>query len=186
MKLLLVHIESLSRVVDDLQTLSLSKNGALHLSKETINASYEVGLLLDAMEPAIIARGLKLERALDPTPMVGDPGRIRQAMSALIDNAHHYGALGGVIRVQVQAGKDNITLRALDRGPGLPNEFLVRSFDRFWRADPSRNKDSGGSGLGLSVVKAITIAHGGQACLSNRSSGGLWVELTLPKANATS
>jgi two-component system, OmpR family, sensor histidine kinase AdeS len=185
MKLLLVHIESLSRVVDDLQTLSLSKNGALNLSMEDIDASYEIGLLLDAMEPAIQAKNMKLERALDPAPMKGDPGRIRQAVSALIDNARHYGAGGGVIRIQVQSTPSTVIVRVLDRGPGLPDKHHARSFDRFWRADPSRNKNSGGSGLGLSVVKAIAVAHGGEARISNRPSGGLCVEVTFLRRHVT-
>jgi two-component system, OmpR family, sensor histidine kinase AdeS len=181
LKLLLVHIESLSRVVDDLQTLSLSKNGALNLSKETIDVGHEIGALLDAMEPAIGAAGLTLERVLDVAPISGDPARIRQAVAALIDNARHYARDGGVIRVQVQAVQSGVVVRLLDQGPGIPEENLSRSVERFWRGEPSRNKNSGGSGLGLSVVKAIATAHGGDVRLTNRPSGGLCVELTLPR-----
>jgi two-component system, OmpR family, sensor histidine kinase AdeS len=181
LELLLVHIESLSRVVDDLQTLSLSKNGALNVSKETIDVGHEIGALLDAMEPAIGAAGLTLERVLDVAPISGDPARIRQAVAALIDNARHYARDGGVIRVQVQAVQAGVAIRVLDRGPGIPEENLSRSVERFWRGEPSRNKNSGGSGLGLSVVKAIATAHGGDVRLSNRPSGGLCAELTLPR-----
>lgn len=180
MKLLLVHIESLSRVVDDLQTMSLSNTGALTMSMTAMDAGHEIGTLLDAMEPAIKLAGLVLERALDATPMRGDPARIRQAVAALIDNARHYAFSGGVIRVQAQATRDGVIVRVLDRGPGLSEDHLVPAFDRFWRGEPSRNKNSGGSGLGLSVVKAITEAHGGTAFVSNRPSGGLCVELSFP------
>jgi two-component system, OmpR family, sensor histidine kinase AdeS len=185
MALLLVHIESLSRVVDDLQTLTLSKTGGLTMSMETIDASQEIATLLDAMEPAVKAVGMTIQRELATTPILADPVRLRQAVAALIDNARNYAAAGCVITVQTQAVRAGVIVRVLDRGPGLPEAHLVRSFDRFWRGEPSRGKHSGGSGLGLSVVKAIAAAHGGEARLNNRPSGGLSVEITLPKAKAT-
>lgn len=180
--LLMVHIESLSCIVDDLQTLSLANNGALKLSSVTFDGRQEVAAILDAMEPAIQAAGCKLERALDPVTMKGDPARLGQAVTALIDNALHYAKSGGVIKVQTQATQQAIFLRVLDRGPGIPESDLSRGFERFWRGEPSRGKHSGGSGLGLAVVEAIVVAHGGEARLSNRPSGGLCVELTFPKA----
>jgi two-component system, OmpR family, sensor histidine kinase AdeS len=185
MKLLLVHIESLSRVVDDLQILSLANVGGLRLSFETFDAAREVGAVLDSMEPALKAAGLTVERALDVTWTHGDAARLRQAVTALIDNARHYAASGGVIKVQTQATKSGVIIRVLDRGPGIAQDDLARGFERFWRAEPSRGKHSGGSGLGLSVVKAIVSAHGGTARLTNRPSGGLCVELTLPRDHAT-
>jgi two-component system, OmpR family, sensor histidine kinase AdeS len=182
MKLLLVHIESLSRVVDDLQTLSLAKNGALSMSVQVMDGAREVGTLLDALEPALNAAGITLTRDLQPAPMTGDPIRIRQAVSALIDNARNYGATGGVVKVETLTRKRDIIIRVTDRGPGLTHEQIERSFDRFWRGEPSRGKTSGGSGLGLSVVKAIAIAHGGRAVLTNQDGGGLSAEIIVPKA----
>lgn len=178
--LLMVHIESLTRVVDDLQTLSLAKNGALSIAMEPMDAAHELGRLLDAMEPAIQVAGMNFERDLQIAAMPGDPVRLRQAVAALIDNARRYAADGKTITVQTRAVKDGIVIRVLDRGPGLSEAHLARSFDRFWRGEPSRGKASGGSGLGLSVVKAITAAHGGEARITNRPSGGLSVEVSLP------
>jgi two-component system, OmpR family, sensor histidine kinase AdeS len=179
---LMVHIESLSRVVDDLQTLSLDKNGALKVTMEPMDAAAEIGLLLDAMEPAIKAAGMNIERNLQTAVTLGDPVRLRQVVSALIDNARHYAVSGKVITVQTQTVRDGIVIRVLDRGPGLTVEHMERAFDRFWRAEPSRGKAGGGSGLGLSVVKAIIAAHGGEARITNRPSGGLSVEMTLPNS----
>jgi two-component system, OmpR family, sensor histidine kinase AdeS len=184
MALLLVHIESLSRVVDDLQILTLAKTDGLTMAMESIDASQEIATLLDAMELAVKGVGMTLQRELSPAPILADPVRLRQAVAALIDNARNYAAAGGVITVQTQAVRAGVIVRVLDRGPGLPEAHLVRSFDRFWRGEPSRGKHSGGSGLGLSVVKAIAAAHGGEARLSNHPSGGLSVEITLPKAKS--
>lgn len=180
MKLLLIHIESLSRVVDDLQILSLANSDGLRLSMETIDAGQEVGAVLDSMEPALKAAGLSVERVLDSAMMKGDPARLRQAIAALVDNARHYAASGGVVKVQTQSSQNGSVIRILDRGPGIAETDLARGFERFWRGEPSRGKHSGGSGLGLSVVKAIALAHGGQVRLTNRPSGGLCVELTFP------
>jgi two-component system, OmpR family, sensor histidine kinase AdeS len=179
---LMVHIESLSRVVDDLQTLSLDKNGALNVAMEPMDAAAEIARLLDAMEPAIKAAGMTIERNLQTAVTLGDPVRLRQVVSALIDNARHYAVSGKVITVQTQTVREGIVIRVLDRGPGLIDEHVERAFDRFWRAEPSRGKAGGGSGLGLSVVKAIIAAHGGEARITNRPSGGLSVEMTLPNS----
>jgi two-component system, OmpR family, sensor histidine kinase AdeS len=179
---LMVHIESLSRVVDDLQTLSLAKNGALTISVEKIDAAEEIDRLLDAMEPAISANGMRFDRGLEAAPVMADPVRLRQAVSALIDNACRYALGGEVIRVQTRAVPGGIKIHVLDRGCGMTETQLTRSFDRFWRGEPSRGKTSGGSGLGLSVVKAIVTSHGGEVRITNRPSGGLSVELSLPNA----
>jgi two-component system, OmpR family, sensor histidine kinase AdeS len=179
--LLLVHIESLSRIVDDLQALTLADSGELNMSMRTIDVGQEIATLLDAMVPAIKIAGMTLERALEPAIIIADPARLRQAVAALIENARKYASEGGVIIVQTQAFRAGIVVRVLDRGAGLPEQHLVRSFDRFWRGEPSRARHSGGSGLGLSVVKAIAAAHGGQARITNRPGGGLSVKITLPK-----
>jgi two-component system, OmpR family, sensor histidine kinase AdeS len=181
MALLMVHIESLTRVVDDLQTLTLAKSGGLRISTQMVDAGEEIGTLLDAMEPVIGAAGMIIERHLMPARISVDPLRLRQAAAALIDNARNYAVAGGVIVVQTQSVRDGIVVRILDRGPGIAEADLERSFDRFWRGEPSRGKHSGGSGLGLSVVRAIVTAHGGEVRLSNRPSGGLSVEITLPQ-----
>jgi two-component system, OmpR family, sensor histidine kinase AdeS len=179
--LLLVHIESLSRVVDDLQTLSLANNGALSMTREAMDASLEVGTLLDALEPSLASSGLTLRRTLHEAPMSGDPVRVRQAVSALIDNAKNYAAVGKIIEIETGSTLTGVFVRVLDYGPGMTCEQIARGFERFWRAEPSRGKASGGSGLGLSVVKAIALAHSGQAHLRNREGGGLCAELLFPK-----
>lgn len=180
LSLLMVHIESLTRVVDDLQTLSLAKNAALRVTMEPMDAAHEIGRLLSAMEPAIKAAGMRFDADLGVAAIRGDPVRLRQAVAALIDNACRYAASGQMINVQTQAARDGVIIRVLDRGPGLSEAHMTRAFDRFWRGEPSRGKASGGSGLGLSVVKAIALAHGGEVRLANRPSGGLSVEIVLP------
>jgi two-component system, OmpR family, sensor histidine kinase AdeS len=134
------------------------------------------------MEPALSSAGMTIERSLETAVTLGDPVRLRQAVSALIDNARHYAGAGGVITLQTRTTREGIVIRVLDRGPGLIDEHVERAFDRFWRAEPSRGKAGGGSGLGLSVVKAIISAHGGEVRITNRPSGGLSVEMTLPNS----
>jgi signal transduction histidine kinase len=103
------------------------------------------------------------------------PNLIRRAIRNLVDNAIKY---AGSARLEVRG---DVTISVLDRGPGLPPDELGRVTGAFYRAEPSRNRETGGAGLGLSIAKAIVDAHGGTLTLANREGGGLAATIALPK-----
>ena len=105
-----------------------------------------------------------------------DPRRIAQALDNLVDNALRHGA--GTIHVSARAQDGRVELHVRDAGPGFPADFIADAFDRFARADPARAR--GGSGLGLSIVRVIARAHGGEARAANQPSGGADVSIELP------
>jgi two-component system sensor histidine kinase AdeS len=180
---LITQVDGLTRLVEDLRTVSLASTGRLDLRRGPVDLAVDLDLLLDGMEPALEAAGLSLERDLRPAPLMGDGQRLRQATLALLENARRHA--GGSVRVETRlvaggGGRPVAILRVLDRGPGIAADPPDRVFERFWRADPSRSRDSGGSGLGLAVVRAIAEAHGGTAAAANRPDGGAVVELRLP------
>lgn len=111
-------------------------------------------------------------------PCQGKPIALRRAFANLIDNAVKY---GGSAEVSVQAERDSVTVRIEDRGPGIANDDQERVFEAFYRLDRSRSRETGGTGLGLTVAQNIIRAHGGTISLSNRDGGGLCVEATLPR-----
>ncbi len=112
-----------------------------------------------------------------------DPDRLRQAVDNLLDNACRYAPAGSVVEVNATANLTGmIRIEVTDRGPGFPVDFLPDAFERFHRADAARGRDGGGAGLGLSIVAAITEAHGGTAAVGNRLDGGATVTLDLPAA----
>jgi signal transduction histidine kinase len=112
------------------------------------------------------------------TPCHGRPIALRRAFTNLIDNAVKY---GGSAEVSVQAERDSVTVRIEDRGPGIASEDQEKVFEPFYRLDRSRSRETGGTGLGLTVAQNIIRAHGGTIALSNRADGGLRVEATLPR-----
>ena len=105
------------------------------------------------------------------------PAALRRALTNLIDNAIKYGHQA---RVTLENDQDGILIRIDDNGPGIPEEFLDDAFKPFQRLDASRNRETGGTGLGLTLARTIIRAHGGDIALSNRDEGGLSVEVKLP------
>ena len=112
-----------------------------------------------------------------PHPIEVQPNLMRRAIRNLVDNAVKY---GGSADVEVRASGGSVTIAVLDRGLGLAPEELDRVSGAFYRAEPSRNRETGGAGLGLSIAGAIVDAHGGTLTLANREGGGLAARIALP------
>jgi two-component system sensor histidine kinase AdeS len=99
-----------------------------------------------------------------------------------LENACRYAASGGRLRCETEQLADgNVVIRVLDRGPGFPEDMQAVAINPFWRGDPSRSRATGGTGLGLSVARAIAFAHGGDLKLANRTGGGAIVEIHLQR-----
>lgn len=114
-----------------------------------------------------------------PLPVRADPSAVRRAVANLIANAVKY---AGSARVSTAAVDGRAVLRVEDDGPGLPVDQLQAVFEPFHRAEPSRSRETGGAGLGLTVARQAARAHGGDVILTNLPEGGLRAELTLPMA----
>ena len=106
------------------------------------------------MRPLAERKRIELTEELQPAWIRGDTGRLRQALTALLDNAIRYTQAGGHIRVRLIQEKQRVLLTVVDDGPGIPDAHKAKVFDRFYRVDPARAQD-GGSGLGLSVARQI-------------------------------
>jgi two-component system, OmpR family, sensor kinase len=130
-------------------------------------------------------------RAVDPTRPVtaavaegvrveGDEGRLRQVVANLVGNALVHTPQGTPIEVRVSRDGSDGVLEVQDHGPGMPAPVAARAFERFFRADPARSRHGGGSGLGLSIVKAITEAHHGTVAIETGNGTGTTVRLTIP------
>lgn len=117
----------------------------------------------------------------DPTlPVEGDPAALRRAVANLIDNGLKF---GGAARVQAVRSGDSAVLTVADDGPGLPEAELDTVFEPFQRGERSRNRQTGGAGLGLAVARQAARAAGGDVTLTNRAAGGLEARLSLPLAS---
>lgn len=176
---LLAHVDDLARIVEDLRTLALSNAGRLELKLDNVDLAEEVDAATASVEEDLAGAGIRVKRDLGRAVAVADRARIRQVLFAVLDNVRRYAPKSTIV-IQTRRTKDRVFIRCSDNGPGLPPGAESRAFERFWRADESRARASGGSGLGLAVVQAIARAHGGDASVTNGSGKGTLIEVWLP------
>ncbi|MET9063556.1 sensor histidine kinase [Streptosporangium sandarakinum] len=178
---LVEEILLLQHIVDDLQELALADAGKLRLHVEPLH----LGDLLDQVTTAHRGRaeaaGLTLTTVVtDDPPLTADPVRLRQAIGNLVTNSLRYTPRGGHITLGARQDGDQVVIEVTDTGVGIPAEHLPHVFDRFWRAEKSRNRQTGGSGLGLAIVRNLAEAHGGTATVASVPGVRTTFTLRLP------
>jgi signal transduction histidine kinase len=168
----------LSQLVADLLALARADAG-IALQRRRVELDR---VLLEAVGDARhLARGQRLEiDALEPVVVSGDPDRLRQLLLALLDNAVKYTPAGGRIGVALARDSTNARLTVSDDGVGIPATDLPHVFDRFYRADPARSRDPGGTGLGLPIARWIVEQHGGDITVTSEPGEGTQVRIQLP------
>lgn len=175
----------LKRLITDLRDLSLAQAGQLQLNRQAIDISRVVRETLEAFAPLADERtiALRLEAPERLTPVQADGDRMRQVVQNLVENAIRHTPPGGEIRVLLQDGNgEGVHLRVSDTGSGISAEDLPHIFEHFYRADRSRARSSGGTGMGLAIVKSLVEAHGGRVSVESASGAGSTFVVTLPKA----
>nr|WP_249335723.1 ATP-binding protein [Stenotrophomonas maltophilia] len=186
-QLLLVHrqLEQINRIVGDLHLLSMARAGALSLEEERFALADLVLERIQWVELELQAAGVACHLDLESGIEVqADRLRMGQVVTIVVDNLLRYASGGGVMDVSLRQEGTRVTLIVGDRGPGVDEADLPRVQDRFWRADRSRARHSGGSGLGLSIAGAICAAHGGVLTVRNRTGGGLEVVVSINRDRA--
>jgi two-component system, OmpR family, sensor histidine kinase BaeS len=178
---LLEEATLLQHIVDDLQTLAQADAGRLVVQAGTTDLAGTVDLAIQAMTAYAASRGVRIERTGSAATAPHDRMRLRQVVGNLLANAIHHAPADSVVTVDLAAG-DPVTMTVRDRGPGIAAEHLPHVFERFYRADPSRTRDTGGSGLGLAIVEQLVRAHGGTVTAYNAPDGGAVFQVVLPTA----
>ena len=176
----------LSRLVEDLQELSLFEAGQMTLERQPEDITDLVMHTTDAMSTAATARGIRIERRLDGgVPLVSiDYHRISQVLRNLLDNALAHTPQGGRVTVGLTHTAGEVTVSVSDTGDGIEPEDLPYVFDRFYRADKSRTRATGGSGLGLTISKGLVEAHGGRLQVESAPGEGSRFFFTIPVSDA--
>lgn len=182
---LLNQVDGLARLIEDLRAVSLAESGHLHLHVQQTNLDAEVESVADFCRPAHQTANQSLILDLDAKSAMCDPGRIRQALLALLDNARRHAVPGNVF-VQTRQQDGWCILRVEDEGPGIPQEFASQVFTAFrqMRNDSEMAPDAG-SGLGLAVVAAIARAHQGTVTCHSSTKGGACFDLRWPSEVST-
>jgi signal transduction histidine kinase len=162
----------LTRLVNDLRELALAESHELPLERQPTDLHALVVETVQALEPLAAEKGVRLLNRTDELPSVdADPIRLRQVLFNLLTNALRHTPTGGQVIVSGEGQADQVRLTVQDTGEGLTPEQLAAVFDRFYRGDKSRSRDSGGAGLGLAIVKAIVEAHGGRVTAESAGTG---------------
>jgi len=171
----------LTRLADDLLLLTRSDQGQLPLRLEPT----DVARLLSESAQRADGRARNAQVTCSVEVPAGltvrlDPDRIRQALDNLVDNALRFAPAGTEIVISAHTVGGHAAIEVTDKGPGFAPEFLPHAFERFRRPDASRSRSDGGAGLGLAIVEAIAVTHGGTATAWNDPHGGACVRLELP------
>lgn len=182
---LLLQTQSMSGVVDQLNTLSLAGTANFVSATTTTDLVLHVSDTLSLFQTSA-GTAIDCRMHLLPAPAKIDPPRFRQALLALLENARRYAGDFGPIEVSTgvdEAGRSFISVT--DHGPGLPSDVERSSFDMFWRREALDSHGMGGSGLGLTVVKAIAEGHNARFEVGNRNSIGAYAKITFQDVEET-
>ena len=175
------EVRRLGRLVDSLLKLSRLENRTTPLKTEVVDLGDLVSTIVATHEVFVSDSGLTLHYDSQPGALVkGDKDMIRQATANLISNAVRYTPEGGDIWVKVRKGEIMASISVEDTGIGLTPEEAKMVFSRFWRAEAGRNRESGGLGIGLSVVKEIVKRHGGWVQVEGKKGEGARFTIHLP------
>jgi two-component system, OmpR family, phosphate regulon sensor histidine kinase PhoR len=187
------HSERLSRLTEDLLTLSDLESGKLQLAHLPVDATQLIQRVLEVFWTQANTRKVKLKQVVEPglPPLLGDSDRLQQLFINLVDNAVKYTPAGGQVIVAastvLKAGgsEPRVEISVSDTGPGIPEKDLPRLTERFYRVDKARSRDLGGTGLGLAIVKHIVQAHKGNLTIESVLQKGTTVRVLLPSIKPT-
>jgi two-component system sensor histidine kinase BaeS len=182
-----LHEETLlqGRILDDLQVLAQAEAGDLNYARSVTDLAELVSTGATAHRAVATEAGVALTvDAPGPVWIEADPDRLRQVLGNLVSNAIRYTDRGGHVLLKVRAEDDRAVLTVQDTGVGIAAGDLPRVFDRFWRADPARQRATGGTGLGLTIAHRIVADHGGAIEVTSRPHVGTTFTVRLPLGGA--
>src|SRR6266516_944726 len=178
---ILSESDRLGRMVDQMLTLAEADAGQRTVLSSEISLNELIDEVARSMRSIAETRQMLLEtRLTDDVSVNGYPGRLRELVSVLLDNAVKYADAGGRVEVALRKEHRKAIIEVSNNGPGIPRDALPHVFDRFYRVDEARSRESGGTGLGLAIARHIVDAHGGTINIESSASGGTKVTVELP------
>lgn len=170
-----------NRLVGDLTQLTKYENKSEKLNLSTFNLSEIIHTIKVSLESK--AKNREISLLVDSTvqDVIGDSDKLSQVLVNLVSNSIKYSEKGGTIILSSYEKEEDIIIRVKDEGIGIPIEDLPYIFERFYRVDQSRDKETGGAGIGLTITKEIVEAHGGKITIESSPGHGTEVIVTLPK-----
>ena len=177
------NAERLVLIVNDILDVEKMEAGEMRFAMEPLNAGQLVEQAIAANQAYALQLGVRLESraAPDRAQVRGDAGRLIQVLTNLLSNAAKYSPEGAAVEVTTSATHDRVTIEVRDHGPGIPEEFQPRLFQKFGQADGTDSKRRGGTGLGLAIAKAIVEAHDGRLGFETAPGWGTAFRVELPR-----
>ena len=177
----LEEIDRMSQIVQSLMATAYLDSGGEHMEREPTDLGRLVGITIEQMRLLAEERNITLiADKLEPLSVNGNPTRLKQVIVNLIDNAMKYNRPGGTVSTSVVAQGNKVLLRVADTGIGIPAASIPYIFDRFYRADKTRSRATGGIGIGLAIVKAICNAHQADIKVQSSEDKGSVFEVHFP------
>ncbi|GFZ89524.1 sensor histidine kinase efflux regulator BaeS [Dyella caseinilytica] len=185
LKSLQMEVAMLSKLIDDLYQLSLADLGSMTYRKIDLDLGKLLADTVDAFQERLRKAGITCELQLPPSPVTihADESRLHQLFANLIENSLRYTDAGGRLCITFKPSGNSVDIDFKDSAPGVDEQNLSRLFERFYRVESSRNRISGGAGLGLAISRTIVEAHGGRIEAKPSPLGGLWLSIRLPLEN---
>lgn len=176
------EIQRMTKMVDNLRELSKLEQTSISLNKSKSNISKELEKIIDIFKPLYIKADYELYGNIPPDIIAMiDVDKFKQIMTNLIKNSYNYLNPKGKVEVKLEKDNENVLIKVIDNGIGIPEKDIPYIFERFYRSDLSRNKNTGGSGIGLTITKALVEAHGGKIYLESKVNEGTVVTIKFPK-----
>jgi len=174
--------QALSQLVDDLYQISLSDVGGLHYNMSSINLNECISRVADLFQERLATKRLSWTLSLPESAIIlrADERRLAQLFKNLLENTLRYTDANGQVQLHVTTNQHNILISLQDSAPGVSDEELPKIFERLYRVESSRNRATGGAGLGLPLCQTIVQAHGGQIHAQHSPLGGVQINIILP------
>lgn len=177
------EVDRLTRIVERLLVLTKLDAGDVELKLEETDIKMLINQVVKKLTPIATSKDIVIYtnyHDYDFQPILLDYDKIYEAIYNISDNAIKYSPEGGFVHIDVTADSDYLTIQIEDNGPGIPEEERDRVFERFYRLDDSRARDTGGTGLGLAITKEAVLMHGGAIDVRNASDIGSIFTVILP------
>ena len=184
LQVMLAQSERLGRLVEQLLDLSKLESGEVPLRREEVVLAPLVSLVMSEIEVASADRDVDVRSDVpdDLPPIEADPERVHQVIFNLVDNAVRFTPEGGEVRIEAHRHDGSVEVSVADTGVGIPSEALPRLFERFYRVDPARAREDGGTGIGLAIARSVVEAHGGTIRAESEPGHGSTFTFDLPVA----
>ncbi|NLJ41078.1 MAG: hypothetical protein GX352_05640 [Clostridiales bacterium] len=182
-KLSIIHeeITRLTKLIEALSELSLVEGEEIRLHREGLDLSSLLSSVIESFEPMFMGKNINVSKEIqEDIYFTGDRDRLNQIFTNVLSNSYKYTEQGGRVTVRLGQRQGGIIISIEDTGIGIPQSDIQHIFERFYRADLSRHRGTGGVGIGLTITKALVDAHGGKIAIESEGEKGTKITVELP------